>query len=278
MSRDHRDSQRDKDRDDPSDRRRDRSRERDKDKDALKSSGSAASEKSRYNRDKDRLKDCDAEKGSSRERRDDRRDKDRGDAKNLDRDRSSQRFDSRYDKDVLSHKNVDRGDRSERFPRERSLDRGIVNKNASSSRDHLGDRDSLYDRDRHRRFNARFDRGHPDYDRKDLPALKIERLPDRRDSPQRGLDMDRNFDRGYPRLPPEHWDEQEVAGAHPDYRDHHAHDEDRRKSGDGRRYSPFANERRGREDKARYGADERLFEDLHHPMYAGDKSRTGGIR
>lgn len=241
--------QRDKDRDDIQE-RRDRQRERERDKEITKirereipslmattalnpldKSGSSQ----RYRRSKDRNID---NKGQLRSRNDQQ--------KLVERDRSSQRYEGRFDKDL--HKLMDR------FPRDE--------KNV------IIERDQIYERDRHRRFNSRFERGHPQEHKVDqhLP-LKI----DRRDSPRGNMEMERNFDRNYSRLPPEHWNEDDDQGSHMDY--HHQEDDNRRKNVETRRYSPF-NERRGREERGqRYGIqNERQFDDIHH--YQSDKMRV----
>ncbi|XP_012279904.1 zinc finger CCCH domain-containing protein 13 isoform X2 [Orussus abietinus] len=295
VERDQRESQRDKDRDDTQDRCRERQRERDRDKDPIKirerdipplmatAAANPLEKNSRY-RDKDRLKDGSEKEREARDRRSER-DRDRGETKPLERDRSSQRFDARYERNLdkdSSHKSMDR-DRGERFPRERSLDR-IVDKNVPASRDHLLDRETIFERDRHR-YGTRFERGHAaDHERKEphVPTIKVDRLSDRRDSPRRNVEVDRNFDRGFhPRHTPEHWVDQKDQPSHLEYRDHHGHEDDRRKPVESRRYNSPFEERRGRDDRtqSRYGVPaDRPFDDLHHPLYGADKLRTGTLR
>ena len=319
MARDQREKERDDIPDRFRDRERQREREREKDGGKLRErelppimSGGATTTppppmNSRYGRDnKERLKETTGsslvDKNQSRDRRGGERDREiRGsESKPLERDRNSMRgFDGRYDrtvdKEVTSgHKPIDR-ERVERFPRERSLER-IVDKNppANAPREHLIERDPIYERDRHRRFNPRFDRHPVEHERKEpthIPPIKMDRLADRRDgSPRRSLEIERNFDRGYARLPPEHWEEPEEPQAHMEYRDHHPHEEEsRRKPIETRRYnnSPFSERRGGggagggREERApsRYSvqAEQRTFDDHHHPIYP-EKTRSGPIR
>ncbi|XP_071635893.1 uncharacterized protein [Temnothorax longispinosus] len=170
-------------------------------------------------------------------------------------------------------------------------------------RDHLMDMvDSHYDRDRHRRFGVRYERGHTSEHsgRKDQARIessrvpsKIDRIVDRRDatSPRRAMEVDRNFGRNYGRLQTEHWDEQEEPAPHVEYRDHsHIHEDDRRKTIEGRRYdSPFEERRVARDERSRESryviqTTERASFDDHrhhhhhhrHPLYPGDKLRSGG--
>ncbi|XP_046607092.1 zinc finger CCCH domain-containing protein 13-like [Neodiprion virginianus] len=291
LGRDQRDSQREKEREEVQERCRDRQRERDREKDAVKvrerdipplmatTAINPMDKNGRYGRDKDRFKDGGLDKSGQRDRRSER-DRERSE-KPLDRDRALQRFDARYDrsldKEMLPHKGVER-DRQERFPRERSLDR-VVDKNiAAGARDHVMERENLYDRDRHRRFNPRFDRGHPaDHERKEPPHIpsKIDRLPERRDGSRRSLEIERNYDRGYARLPPEHWEEPEEP-PRVDYRDHHPHEDERRKPMEPRRYNSPFEERRGRDERpSRYAMQsERPFEDPHLPIFSGEKMRS----
>ena len=214
-------------------------------------------------------------------------------------------------------------DRVDRFPRERSLDRtslldkgthnvpplsqasslpvvqsSIASSSSSSapptlsnSRDNLIDRIDVthYDRERHRRFSTRYDRNHTsEHDQSRITPTKVDRLIERRESsPRRTIEIDRNYNRNYGRLS-EHWDEQEEASSHLDYRDHHVHEDDRRKTVDGRRYdSPF-DERRGiREERSRESryvvqtTDRSSFDDHRHhhhhhrhPLYSGEKLRS----
>ncbi|KAL6263576.1 hypothetical protein P5V15_006365 [Pogonomyrmex californicus] len=171
-----------------------------------------------------------------------------------------------------------------------------------SSRDHLMDIvDGHYDRDRHRRFGVRYERGHASEhtSRKDQARIessrvpsKIDRIVDRRDanSPRHAIEVDRNFGRNYGRMP-EHWDEQEEATPHVEYREHaHIHEDDRRKAIEGRRYdSPFEERRVARDERSRESryviqTTERASFDDHrhhhhhhrHPLYPGDKLRNSG--
>nr|XP_050859539.1 zinc finger CCCH domain-containing protein 13-like [Vespula vulgaris] len=234
------------------------------------------------------------------------------------------------DKDALNRKATNSPrDRVDRFPRERSLDKvPLLEKTVhppstassvpllppvppsttssssavaitpalSASRDHLIDRvDSAhYERDRHRRFSTRYERGHgSEHDRKEsrVTPTKIDRVVERRDaSPRRAIEIERSFNRNYGRLGADHWEDQEESNPHLDYRDHHAHEDDRRKIIDGRRYeSPF-DERRGiREERSRDSryvvqtGDRPSFDDHRHhhhhhrhPIYSGEKLRSGG--
>ncbi|KAK2581202.1 hypothetical protein KPH14_008001 [Odynerus spinipes] len=234
------------------------------------------------------------------------------------------------DKDTLNRKATNSPrDRVDRFPRERSLDKApllektvhppatassapllppvppcttsssssavAITPAISASRDHLIDRvDSThYERDRHRRFSTRYERGHgSEHDRKEsrVTPTKIDRVVERRDSsPRRAIEIERNFNRNYGRLGADHWEDQEETNPHLDYRDHHTHEDDRRKIIDGRRYdSPF-DERRGvREERSRDSRyvvqtnDRPAFDDHRrhhhhhrHPIYSGDKLRSG---
>jgi len=104
------------------------------------------------------------------------------------------------------------------------------------------------------------------------------------------MEVDRNFGRNYGRLP-EHWDEQEESAPHIEYRDHaHIHEDDRRKTIEGRRFdSPFEERRVARDERSRetryvIQTTERSSFDDHrhhhhhhrHPLYPGDKLRSGG--
>lgn len=267
--------QREKEREEVPDRRRDRDREKEpvkvRERDIPPLMATAAlnpmDKNGRYGRDKD--------KGAPRDRRSER-DRERSE-KPLERDRGLSRFDGRYDrsldKEVPSHK-----ERAERFPRERSMD-----KNAPPAAcEHVMERDNIYDRERHRRFGQRFDRGHPqEHERKEPPhiPIKIERIPDRREGSRRSLEMERNYDRGYARMPLEHWEENEEP-QRIDYRDHHPHEDERRKPIDTRRYNSPFEERRTRDERPpRYAMqNDRPFEDPHLPIFSGDKIRPGPNR
>jgi len=104
------------------------------------------------------------------------------------------------------------------------------------------------------------------------------------------MEVDRNFGRNYGRLP-EHWDEQEESAPHVEYRDHaHIHEDDRRKTIEGRRFdSPFEERRVARDERSREAryviqTTERSSFDDHrhhhhhhrHSLYPGDKLRSGG--
>ncbi|XP_012254839.2 zinc finger CCCH domain-containing protein 13-like [Athalia rosae] len=292
LGRDQRDSQREKEREEVPERCRDRQRERDREKDVLKvrerdipplmatTALNPMDKNGRYAREKDRFKDAGLEKNNQRDRRNER-DRERSE-KPLERDRVLPRFDARYDrsldKEIPPHKPVDR-ERPERFPRERSVDRMVEKNVPPLPREHLIERENLFDRDRHRRFNPRFDRGHPvEHERKEPPHIppKLERLPERREGTRRSLEIERNYDRGYARLPPEHWEEAEEL-PRIDYRDHHPRDEERRKPMEPRRYNSPFDERRARDERPpRYAMqNERPFEDPHHPIFPGEKLRPG---
>ncbi|KAK0179808.1 hypothetical protein PV327_005525 [Microctonus hyperodae] len=303
---------REKERDDIIERVRERPREREREKEppikprereipmiSSVALSSGMDKISRYAREKERIKESIVTKDDKLNTRDRRNERERevraAEIKLAERDKSSQRFEVKYDrtleKDVATlHKPIER-ERIERFPRERSLERPSDSKTVLPSREHLPDRETLYERgNRHRRINPRYERGgHSvvEHERKDIPpTVKMERgLPERRESPRRSLEVERNFDRGYSRLSTDHWSPQDDPP--PRAIDYHLHEEERRKPPVETRTfnSPF-NERRSRDDRppppppSRYAVQgERPFDEHHHPHYSGsEKLRPGTLR